>query len=119
MPVMRIAMSKTRFARIIAMRAKPGKGDEFLRTFRKEVAPTAVELEGLRRLYLLRRVGRADEFVAFSLWDDEKAAVSYAKSSANKKYAEKLVAVQKGKESVRKYKVELHVVGKSIKEADD
>lgn len=112
-------MGKTRFARIIAMRAKPGGGDEFLKTFRKEVASTAVDLKGIRRLYLLRRVGNPDEFVAFSLWDDEKAAESYARSGTNKKYAKKLAEVQKGKENVRKFEVELHVVGKGVKDTTD
>jgi len=109
-------MGKTKFARIIGMKARPGKGEEFLRTFRQEVAPTAVELKGIRRLYLLRRVGNPDEFVAFSLWDDEKAAESYARSGTNKKYAKKLAAVQKGRENVRKFQVELHVVGKGARE---
>jgi heme-degrading monooxygenase HmoA len=107
-------MDNARFARIISMKAKPGKGNEFLRVFRKEVMSTAVELEGMRRLYLFRQVGKEDEFVALSLWDNEKAAENYAKSGSDRKYSEKLAGVQEGKERVRKFYVESHVVGKSV-----
>ena len=108
-------MAKTRYARIITMKARRGKGDEFLKTFRERVAKTAVELEGMRRLYLFRQVGRKDEFVVVSLWDDEGAAESYAKSPRNRRYGEDLAAVQEGKERVRKFNVELHAVGKRSK----
>ena len=111
-------MERTRFARIIMMKAKPGKGNEFLRRFREEVASTAVELKGMRRLYLLRRGGRKDEFVAISLWDDEKAAEGYARSGRNKRYAKKLTRVQEGKEIVRKFRVEVHVVGRGVENED-
>jgi heme-degrading monooxygenase HmoA len=105
-------MNKTRFARIITIRAKHGRGNEFQKTFRSQVARSAVELEGMRRLYLLRPVGRNDEFVVISLWDDERAAENYAESRRNKQYEDKLASVQEGKERVRKFHVELHVVGK-------
>jgi quinol monooxygenase YgiN len=104
-------MVKKRFVRIITMKARRGKGDEFLKMFREGVAKTAVKLEGIRRLYLLRPVGKEDEFVVISLWDDEEAAEKYASSERNKQYGEKLAEVQAGKERVRKFKVELHAVG--------
>jgi len=105
-------MSNTRFVRIITMKAKAGKGNEFLKRFREGVAATAGEIEGMRRLYLLRPVGKKDKFVAISLWDDEEAAERYAKSPRNSKYGDQLAPVQKGKERVKKYEVEVHVVGK-------
>ncbi|MDA4125646.1 MAG: antibiotic biosynthesis monooxygenase [Thaumarchaeota archaeon] len=108
-------MDKTRYARIITMKAKPGKGDEFVRTFRDRVAPTGVELEGIRRMYLLRAVGKNDEFVVVSLWDGEEAAEKYAKSGNNKRYGAILASVQEGKERVRKFHVELHSVGKTTR----
>lgn len=108
-------MSDARFARIITMKARPGKGSEFAKGFRDDVASTAVEIDGLRRLYLLRQVGKVDDFIAISLWDNEKAAENYARSGQNDDYAEKLATLQKGRERVRKYKVELHVVGRQIK----
>jgi len=111
-------MGKTRYARIITMKAKPGKGDEFVRTFRDEVASSAVGLEGMRRLYLLRPVGKKDELVVLSLWDDEKSAGSYAKSDSNKAYADALKEVQQGKERVRKFNVEVHVLGKAAEGTD-
>ena len=107
-------MANTRFVRIITMKAKAGKGNEFLKKFREGIAATSGEIEGMRRLYLLRPVGKKDRFVAISLWDDEEAAKKYAKSPRNSKYSDQLASVQKGKERVKKYEVELHVVGKGV-----
>ena len=109
-------MAKTRYVRIITMKAKAGKGNEFVKRFRDGIAATSGEIEGMRRLYLLRLVGKTDKFVAISLWDSEEAAKNYAKSPRNKKYGEQLAMVQKGKERVKKYEVELHVVGKGVTE---
>jgi heme-degrading monooxygenase HmoA len=108
-------VDKTRYARIITMKAKPGKGDEFVRTFRDQVAPTGVELEGIRRMYLLRAVGKKDEFVVVSLWNGEEAAENYAKSGTNRRYGSVLATVQEGKERVRKFHVELHSVGRTAR----
>jgi len=108
-------MAQRRFARIITMKAKPGKGDEFLKRFRDGVAATAGEIEGMRRLYLLRPVGKTNEFVAISMWDDKAAAEKYAKSGRNEQYGQTLAAVQEGKERVRKFDVEMHVVGERTK----
>ena len=111
-------MNETNFARIIEMKARPGRGGEFVTKFRDDIASTAVELTGMRRLYLFREVGKKDQFVALSLWNDKKAAENYAKSSQSKYDAKKLSSVQKGKEEVRQFYVELHVVGKSIKHVE-
>ncbi len=111
-------MANTRFVRIITMKAKPGKGNEFVKRFRDNVAATAGEIEGMRRLYLLRPAGKKDKFVAISLWDGEEAAKKYAKSARNKKYGDQLASVQKGKERVKKFEVELHVVGKRVSEEE-
>ncbi len=109
------SMDKTRFARIISMKAKPGKGDEFVKTFEKEVAPSGVKLEGIRRVYLLRPVGKKDEFVVVSLWDSQEAAEKYAKGSRIKQNAAALANVQEGKERVRKFHVELHALGRTAR----
>jgi heme-degrading monooxygenase HmoA len=108
-------MTEIRFARLITMRAKTGKGNEFAKTFEEEVGPTAVKLEGMRRLYLLRQVGKRDEFVVISLWDDEKSAERYANSEKNEDYEKKLAGVSVGSEKVKKFHVELHLVGESIR----
>ena len=113
-----ISMANTRFVRIITMKAKAGKRNEFVKRFRDSVAATAGEIEGMRRLYLLRPVGKKDKFVVISLWDDEESAEDYAKSGQNSKYGDQLASVQKGKERVKKYEVELHVVGKGVSEED-
>jgi len=111
-------MTSARFVRIITMKPKAGKGNEFVKRFRDGIAATSGEIEGMRRLYLLRPVGKKDKFVAISLWDDEEAAENYAKSPRNRKYGEQLALVQKGKERVKKYEVELHVVGKGASEEE-
>ena len=107
-------MAKTRFARIITMKSKAGKGNEFLKRFGESVGATAGEIRGMRRLYLLRPVGKKDKFVIISLWDDKEAAEEYAQSPRNKKYGDQLASVQKGKERVKKYEVELHIVAKGV-----
>ena len=96
------------------MKAKAGKGKEFLRRFEESVAATAGAIEGMRRLYLLRPGGKKDKFIVISLWDHEEAAEEYARSPQNSKYGDQLASVQKGKERVKKYEVELHIVGKGI-----
>lgn len=106
-------MERTRYARLITMRAKRGKGSRFVKTFEKAVASPAMELEGLRRLYLLRPVGKNDAFVAISLWENQRSAERYAKSARNKEYSAKLAGLQKGGARVRKFRVEVHAVGKS------
>ncbi|MDV3243946.1 MAG: antibiotic biosynthesis monooxygenase [Nitrososphaerales archaeon] len=111
-------MGQTRFARLITMKIKRGRGRRFAKTFETEIASTAKKLKGLRRLYLLRPVGKNDEFVALSLWDDEKYAKNYVKSGQNKTYADKLAGFQKGHERVRSFLVELHTVGESA-QVDD
>lgn len=111
-------MNETRFARIITMKAKPGKGREFVKTFGTSVAFSATKLKGLRRLYLLRQVGKKEDFVVLSFWDNEKTAEDYAKSGADKKYATKLSRMQEGKERVKKFHVELHVIGRSIEDRE-
>ena len=108
-------MSETKFARIITMRARRGKGREFVRVFKKDIAATSVKLQGLRRLYLFRQVGKTDEFVVLSLWDSQKSAEGYAKSDQNKAYSRSLARVQKGREKVRKLHVELRAVGRAVR----
>jgi heme-degrading monooxygenase HmoA len=107
-------MDEIRFARLITMRAKRGKGDELMEAFQREVVPTAVKIRGLRRLYLLRQSRKKDEFVIVSLWDRERDAEDYAKSGRDKAYTKKLSGVQAGKERVTKLHVELHAVGASV-----
>jgi heme-degrading monooxygenase HmoA len=108
-------MNETRFARVITMKAKAGKGKDFVKRFEEDVASTAANLEGIRRLYLLRQVGKSDEFTVVSLWDDEKSAEKYSKSAKNKDYGKKLASVVTGKEKVKKFHVELHLVGESAR----
>ena len=105
-------MSKSkRYARIITMKAQPGKGDEFVRKFRDDVASTAVDIDGLRRLFLFRSADNKDDFVAISIWHGEDSAKNYVKSGRNSAYADKLAAVQKGKERVRGYHLVVDVEG--------
>jgi len=107
-------MERTRYARLITMKTKRGSGRKFAETFEKEVVPTAVKLSGLRRLYLLRPVGRSDEFVAISLWDDEKHAKNYVRSGQDKRYLARLAGLQKGRERVEQFHVEIHATGESV-----
>lgn len=109
-------MDETKFARVITMKAKPGKGREFAKTFIDDVASRAVKLEGMRRLYLLRPVDKKGEFVAISLWDSEESATNYSKSPEGKDYTKRLATVSRGREVVKKFYVESHVVGESAKE---
>jgi len=102
-------VTKAKFARIITMKAKPGRGADFVRTFRDEVASTAMQLKGLRRLYLFRQAEKEENFVVLSLWNDAKHAEAYAVSGKNRDYTSRLARVQRGKERVRKFHLELDV----------
>jgi heme-degrading monooxygenase HmoA len=104
-----------RYARIITMKAKPGKGDEFVRKFRDDVASTAVDIDGLRKLFLLRSEDDKDDLVAISIWDGEDSAKNYVKSGRNNAYADRLAAVQKGKERVRGYHLAVDVEGEELR----
>lgn len=107
-------MEQARFARLIVMKTKKGKSQSFVDTFRKDVASSAGEIPGLRRLYLLSPADRKREFVALSLWDDEKSAKEYVKSGKDDVYSAKLEKVLSSMK-VRKCGVESHVVGKGAK----
>jgi heme-degrading monooxygenase HmoA len=108
-------MEKTRFARLITMKVKEGKGRKFVQTFKSEVASTATGIPGLRRLYLLRPVDKKGEFVALSLWEDKSSAEDYAKSGLNDIYSAKLRSLLKEEERIRKFEVESHDVGKRVR----
>lgn len=108
-------MKEQRFARLITMKAKRGRGDEFKKAFETEVVPTARRIRGMRRLFLLREVGKKDEFVVVSLWGSRADAERYVRSGANAGYEKKLKEVQSGREKVKKMRVELHTVGASAK----
>lgn len=108
-------MEETRFARLITMKVKKGKGRKFVETFESQVASSAVRIKGLRRLYLLRPTDKKNEFVALSLWDDEASAKAYVKSGRNDAYNAKLANLLKKDEKVRAFGVETHVVGVGTK----
>jgi heme-degrading monooxygenase HmoA len=108
-------MEKTRFARLITMKVKKGKSRKFVQTFKSDVASTATGIPGLRRLYLLRPVDKKGVFVALSLWEDKSSAEEYAKSGLNDTYATKLRSLLKEEEKIRKFDVESHDVGKTVK----
>ena len=112
-------MDKTRFARLITMKVREGQGRKFVQTFKSEVASTAAGIPGLRRLYLLRPVGKSGVFVVLSLWEDRSSAEAYAKSGVNDTYSAKLRSLLKEEERVKKFEVESHVVGKTIRGRDD
>ena len=108
-------MEEQRYARLITMKAKRGRGDEFRKVFEREVVPTAKKLKGMRRLYLLREAGKKDEFVVISMWRSERDAENYAKSGRNREYAKRLGGVQSGRERVKKLHVTIHAVGGSAR----
>jgi len=107
-------MEQTRFARLIVMKPKRGKSRKFVEMFKSEIASTAGEIAGLRRMYLLAPVDKKGEFIVLSLWDDKKSAEAYAKSARDDAYAAKLDKVLK-KMKVRKCTVESHIVGDASK----
>ncbi len=96
------------------MKIKRGNEAEFLRLFREETAPRAQKENGLRRLYLLRPTERNEEFVALSLWDSEKDAENYVNSGEYDRNVDRLDALLEGGPVLTTFKVEHHVVGKSV-----
>jgi heme-degrading monooxygenase HmoA len=108
-------MEQTRFARLIVMKTKRGKSRSFVDTFKSEVASTAGEIAGLRRLYLLGPADKKGEFIVLSLWDDKKSADTYTRSGRDDAYSAKLDKVLSSM-NVRKCKVESHIVGQGTKD---
>ena len=108
-------MPGKRYLRIISMKAQPGMGDAFVKKFRKDVASTALDLDGLRRLFLFRSEDKKDDFVVVSIWQGEDKAKKYVKSGKNKAYVNKLSEVQKGRERVRGFYLELDVEGRKYR----
>ena len=96
------------------MKPKRGKSRKFVDMFKSEIASTAGEIAGLRRMYLLSPIDKKDEFIVMSLWDDKKSAEAYAKSDRDDAYSAKLDKVLK-KTKVRKCTVESHIVGNATK----
>jgi heme-degrading monooxygenase HmoA len=98
-------MNQPKYARLISVKAKKGKGRLFAKAFEDRIASTAGKIAGLQDLYLLSPVGKSDKFLILSLWDAETSAQKYLKSGQDVKYAAKLSKLQKGKERVKPHTV--------------
>jgi heme-degrading monooxygenase HmoA len=107
-------MNQPKYARVISVKAKKGKGRLFARAFEEGIASTAGKIAGLQDLYLFSPVGKPDKLLILSLWDEETSAKNYLKSGQDVKYAAKLSKLQKGEERVKPHRVLLRTLGGTV-----
>jgi len=99
-----------RYARRVAMTAKPGKAQKFVSVMKDSVFPRTKECKGARRLYLLRSTKKKSDFVVLTLWDGKKEADGYADSEAYTKNSDELLPLVTSDPVLTEYDVVVHEV---------
>jgi steroid delta-isomerase-like uncharacterized protein len=97
------------FARNVSLRLKPGKLNEFTRTFDKEVLPILQKQPGFREEILSSTLPGETELTAISLWDSKEHADAY-NTSAYPKVLQAINAMLDGAPKVQN----LNVVSSTI-----
>ncbi len=65
------------FLRIVSIRLREGKADEFRRRYHDEILPALTAVPGCRHAFLAEGLEEKDEALSVSIWDNEEAAVRY------------------------------------------
>jgi heme-degrading monooxygenase HmoA len=65
------------WVRIVSLKIRPGKMEEFKRLYEQEVIPTLRSVKGCRYIYLTQRPGTPNEIVSVTSWDSKADADSY------------------------------------------
>ena len=68
------------WVRIVSLRLRPGKREEFERLYRENVIPILRSLRGCSSIYLSERFDRADEVISVTSWDSKADAEAYERS---------------------------------------
>ncbi len=68
------------FLRIVSMKIKPEKQDQFRELYIHEIIPALHEIKGCRHAYLLMPGGHDAEALSVTIWDSKDAADEYERS---------------------------------------
>ena len=97
-----------RYARRVAMTAKPRLAAKFVSVMKDSVFPRTKKCRGARRLYLLRSTKAKSDFVVLTLWDSKKDADGYGSSDAYSKNSDELLPLVISDPSLTEYDVVVH-----------
>jgi heme-degrading monooxygenase HmoA len=68
------------WVRIVSLKLRPGKREEFERLYRERVIPALRKVKGCRYIYLSERTDRRDEVLSVTSWDTKGDAEAYEES---------------------------------------
>ena len=68
------------WVRIVSLKLRPGKLDEFKRAYTEQVIPTLRKVKGCRYIYLTERSDKKDEILSVTSWESKEAAEAYEES---------------------------------------
>jgi heme-degrading monooxygenase HmoA len=68
------------WVRIVSLKIRPGKLEEFEQLYRGQVIPALRKIKGCRYIYLAERSGKLDEVISVTSWENKEDAENYEKS---------------------------------------
>lgn len=71
------AVAASGYLRIVAMRINPGRIQEFVHLYEREIIPALRLVEGCRQACLVRGTEEANELLSVTIWDSLKHAQTY------------------------------------------
>lgn len=87
-----LAQEKTHllYLRIVSVKIKPGKIEEFKEIYSKEIIPALHSVKGCRYAYSIGSIEDKNEVISVTIWDSKEDADAYEKSGFFDKLTEKL-----------------------------
>lgn len=71
--------AKTGYLRILSLKVKPGRAEEFKKIYYNEILPELESVNGCRFAFLLDNSGHAGEMISLTMWDDAASIDYYEK----------------------------------------
>ena len=81
--------AKAMYLRLVSLKVKPDKIEEFRQIYITESVPTLRSVEGCRFAYLIESTDEKSEFISVTLWNSRKDADNYEKSGLFEKLLNK------------------------------
>lgn len=78
------------YIRILSVRLKPGKTEEFARLYNTEILPVLHQVEGCRYAFLTEGVEERNEVLSVTIWDRKEAADVYEATGLFRKLTRKV-----------------------------
>ncbi|HTY38231.1 MAG TPA: antibiotic biosynthesis monooxygenase [Bacteroidota bacterium] len=82
--------SKPMYVRILSVRLKPGKLEEFASLYNAEILPMLQDVHGCRYAFLTEGVAEQNEILSVTIWDSKEAADTYEESGLFRKLTRKV-----------------------------